>query len=106
MSPDLDSLTLLITAVLDTCPWEDDFEVIELPWMAEKFQRVLSRSCGKNKESPKLAFGMMKCDGNVSPHPPIQRAMNLVADSLLARGYEVGRFGHTFRTVLMAIPGH
>ncbi len=78
-------------SILSTSPWEEDFEVLDMPWRDEKIRQISQRStsrCGSNKDG-KLVFGIMKSDGNVRPHPPVQRAVNLVADALEASGHEV-----------------
>jgi len=89
MSPDLTSLELAMKAILSTCPWEEDHQVICLPWAQDKLRQVQELSCADGKKNGKLAFGIMNWDGNVNPHPPVQRAMRLVADALEEKGYEV-----------------
>ena len=76
-------------AVLNTCPWEEDLEVIDLPWKNETMSRVQALSCERGQQNGKLVFGVMNWDGNVHPHPPVQRALRLLVDVLEERGYEV-----------------
>lgn len=92
MSAELSSLELAIKSVLSTSPWEEDFEVINMPWREEKIGQVHqgSSSQGESDKNVKLVFGIMKNDGNVSPHPPVQRAINLVVGALIKHGHEVG----------------
>ncbi|MCJ1482736.1 hypothetical protein MMC06_002902 [Schaereria dolodes] len=76
-------------ALLSTRPWQDDCEVMELPWLEEKVNLMKQRRCANGERNGKLVFGIMKWDGHVQPHPPIQRAMRLVADALRERGYDI-----------------
>ena len=89
MAGDLPTLELALKAVLDTFPWQDDCDVVEIPWREEKLQSIRSRTARHHERDGKLIFAVMKCDGNVQVHPPVQRAMTLVTKALLQRGYEV-----------------
>jgi amidase len=92
MSPHLNSLELGMKAILSTCPWEEDYEVVDLPWSQEKLHRVQELSCDEGQTNGRLVFGIMNWDGNVNPHPPVQRAMKLLVDALEERGYEVSDY--------------
>lgn len=89
MSRDLASVVMLTKAVLENFPWQSDINVIEIPWREEVLQSVRNRSCGRNERNGRLVFGIMGCDKTVTPHPPVQRAIRIVREALLARGYEV-----------------
>lgn len=78
--------------VLDTSPWQDDCDVVEMPWRVEKIRSVRNRVSRRGEKDGKLVFAVMTCDGNIQPHPPIQRATKLVVDALLQQGYEVCPF--------------
>lgn len=39
--------------------------------------------------SSKLAFGILRHDGAITPHPPVQRALDMVVDTLKKLGHEV-----------------
>ena len=89
MTRDLASLIAMTKAVLDTLPWNNDINVIEMPWKDDVLQSVRNRSCNRGERNGKLVFGIMGCDKTVNPHPPVQRALRIVRDALLERGYEV-----------------
>ena len=75
-------------AILELRPWRDDIEVIELPWRNKSIQSIRERS-GKRVVQGSLTFGVMHWDGLVRPHPPVQRAVDLVVDALKEQGHEV-----------------
>ena len=89
MAHDLTALELAIRVVLDASPWQDDCDVIEMPWRQERIQSVRNLISRNNEKDGKLVFAVMKCDGNVQPHPPVQRALELVTKALQDQGYEV-----------------
>jgi amidase len=89
MTRDLQSLISITRAVLETLPWNNDVDVIEMPWKNDVLQSVRNRSCHRGERNGKLVFGIMGCDKTVNPHPPVQRAIKIVRDALLERGYEV-----------------
>ena len=89
MAVDLPTIEMAMKAVLDTLPWQDDCDVVEMPWREEKLQSIRSRTARHRERDGKLVFAVMSCDGNVRVHPPVQRAMALVTQALLQRGYEV-----------------
>lgn len=89
MAGDLPTIEMAMKAVLDTFPWQDDCDVVEIPWREEKLQSIRSRMARPHERDGKLVFAVMSCDGNVQVHPPVQRAMSLVTKALLQRGYEV-----------------
>jgi amidase len=89
MTRDLPSLIIMTRAVLETLPWNNDIDVIEMPWKDDVLQSVRNRSCKHGERNGKLVFGIMGCDKTVNPHPPVQRALKIVRDALLERGYEV-----------------
>ena len=39
--------------------------------------------------SSRLAFGILRHDGAITPHPPVQRALDIVVDTLKKLGHEV-----------------
>lgn len=78
------SLKLLVRSLLDQEPWLHDPLCHEIPWREdheEQVRHLISTS--------KLAFGIMKHDGVVTPHPPVQRAMNIVVKTLENQGHKV-----------------
>ena len=75
--------------IINTTCWKDDFEVVDIPWRANIYKETRSRMCQPGQRDGALVFAILKCDKGVRPHPPVLRAMNLVTEALLARGYEV-----------------
>ena len=105
MAADLSSLELAMKAVLDTCPWQDDCDVTEIPWRDEKLQSTRSRTARRGEKDGKLVFAVMDCDGYVRPHPPVQRAIGLVTKALLQQGYEVCRWLERFGPDALTVGG-
>lgn len=62
---------------------------MEIPWREEKLQSIRNRSSRRGERDGKLVFAVMGCDGDVRPHPPVQRGIELVTNALLQQGYEV-----------------
>lgn len=76
------SLRLLMKSLLSQQPWLHDPLVHEIPWRDTEEQEV-SESIKKNK----LCFGIMMHDGVVTPHPPVQRAMEIVTRVIKELGH-------------------
>lgn len=76
----LSDLSLFSKALLGQEPWKHDPRVINLPF--------------KEYELPKrpLVFAIEPTDGVVTPHPPVLRAIKMVADALTKAGHEVFEF--------------
>jgi amidase len=89
MAADLNALELAMKSVLDTSPWQDDVDVVEMPWRIEKLQSIRNRTSRRGERDGKLIFAVLDCDGHVRPHPPVQRGMRLVTKALLQQGYDV-----------------
>lgn len=106
MALDLPALELAVKVTLDAFPWKDDCDVIEMPWRQEKIQSVRSCMSRRGEKDGKLVFAVMKDDGNVQPHPPIQRALTLVTEALLNQGYEVSLIVLRLMTRLIVELGH
>lgn len=77
------SLATFMRAVVGARPWEADSRVVERPW-DESSVREESR-----------CFGIMRWDGLVRCHPPIERGLDEVANKLRAAGHE-GPFHRNF----------
>lgn len=83
------SLRLATKALLSQQPWLHDPFVLELPWRDEQEEAVLKLI--RAQESPgQLAFGILKDDGTVTPHPPVKRAMEMVTQTIQRLGHKVG----------------
>ena len=75
-------LRLLFKSVLSQEPWLHDPLCYEIPWRYDQEQETLTAIENKN-----LSFGILKHDGHVTPHPPVQRAINIVASMLQEHGH-------------------
>ena len=83
------SLRLIFKALLSQQPWLHDPLVHEIPWRDEQEQQVIDLIASAKSGATKLAFGIMKHDGMVTPHPPVQRAMDIVVKTLEKLGHKV-----------------
>lgn len=83
------SLTLLFKAVLGQRPWDHDPLVVELPWRDEVERAMREMVEHSRTGSSGLAFAVMHDDGLVRPHPPVERAMKLVEQTLKKLGHRV-----------------
>ncbi|KAH9863702.1 hypothetical protein J1614_009634 [Plenodomus biglobosus] len=79
-----DDLRLFLTAVLKEQPWNFDSKVVPLPWRQDQEDAVRTKI-----KSAGLSIGYFNCDGNVLPHPPILRGIDLVVDALEKAGHKV-----------------
>lgn len=89
MAPDVASLELAARCILSDSPWKDDFHVLDLPWREPEFEHVRRQTLQGKETTGKLTFGIMSWDGNVRPHPPVQRAIRLVTDALRQHNCDV-----------------
>ena len=89
MAADLPSLEMATKVILDTNPWKEDIDVLDMPWNVDRIQAVRNRVCRRGESDGKLTFRIMNYDKVVLPHPPVRRAIKLVTEALLERGYEV-----------------
>lgn len=105
MAADLGALELAMKVVLDTSPWQDDCDVVEIPWRHEKLQSIRDRSSRRGERDRKLVFAVMSCDGHVKPHPPVQRGIALVTEALLQQGYEVCQLSQRLELPLIVSAG-
>ena len=84
LSHSVASLKLLIKSLLSQQPWLHDPLCNEIPWRQDHENQV-SDLIG----SSHLAFGILKHDGTVTPHPPVQRALDIVVESLKKLGHQI-----------------
>lgn len=96
MSNSIDSLELLMRAILSTKPWLRDPEVMPMPWREEVIEATLARatSTGASNESRPLKIGIYWTDGVVNPQPPIERGLRLLAATLKKAGHRLGSFAY------------
>ncbi|KAF8306772.1 amidase [Clavulina sp. PMI_390] len=80
MSSSLAALSLYASVVVnDHQPWFQDPKSIPIPWRPTTLPET-------------LCIGVMKHDGVVRPHPPVERAMDLTVDALKKAGHEIIEF--------------
>ncbi|GAA5904101.1 hypothetical protein JCM5296_000334 [Sporobolomyces johnsonii] len=84
MSRSLSSCTYFLKTVLDANPSNYDASSLPFPFN----DAVYSQAKGHKK----LAFGIMRTDYNVTPTPPIKRALETAAAKLVEAGHEVIEF--------------
>ena len=84
LSHSVASLRLVVKALLAQQPWLHDPLCNEIPW-----RHVQEQQFADLVSSSKLAFGILMHDGAITPHPPVQRALDIVVETLKKRGHEV-----------------
>ncbi|PGH19255.1 hypothetical protein AJ80_04120 [Polytolypa hystricis UAMH7299] len=80
---------LLLKSVLSQHPWLYDPLCVEIPWRSEIEEHTLDLIQKSSSSQGQLAFGIMYDDGFVKPHPPITRALQVVATLLQKLGHKV-----------------
>ncbi|KAI9793293.1 MAG: Acetamidase [Piccolia ochrophora] len=83
------SLRLLVKSVLEQEPWLHDPLVVEMPWRPEQEEQVKRANKTDDQSSERLAFGVLRQDGVVNPHPPVRRAIDVVVETLKKLGHQV-----------------
>ncbi|TBU35216.1 general amidase [Dichomitus squalens] len=83
LSNSLSGVKAFLKAVIQSEPWVLDPLAIRKKWDEDAY-RLADHGNGKQ-----LCFGIMADDGNVIPHPPIQRALKVVEAALVAAGHKV-----------------
>lgn len=78
------SLKLLIQSLLSQKPWLHDPLVLEIPWRDAHEKEITDIINAKEK----FAFGILTHDGIITPHPPVQRAMGMVIQTLERLGHK------------------
>lgn len=84
LAPSVATLRLMVKSLLFQEPWLSDPLVHEIPWRDDQEKQIRDRISAK-----KLVFGIMYNDGMVTPHPPVQRAMNMIENTLKRLGHKV-----------------
>ncbi|KAK5206601.1 Acetamidase [Exophiala xenobiotica] len=77
-------LKLFVTSVLQEEPWKYDSKVIPMPWRQGEEDAISSKI-----QNGGLTLGFYNCDGNVLPHPPILRGVDMVVSALKDKGHTV-----------------
>lgn len=86
MGDSIVSLQLVLKSLLSTRPWLHDPSVVEIDWRKGYDQGFM--------DGDQLTFGFMESDGVVNPHPPIARALRIVAKALREKGHKVSSSFH------------
>ena len=73
-------LRLVMKSILSQKPWLHDPLCLEIPWRDDEESRI---------KMGQLAFGVLKHDGTMTPHPPIQRALEVVIATVKRLGHKV-----------------
>jgi amidase len=89
LSPSAAGIRLMMKSILSTQPWLHDPLVVELPWRDEQEQEIFNLVKSATDGKGQLAFGVLENDGVVTPHPPVQRAIKIVANTLEKLGHKV-----------------
>ena len=77
-------LRLIVRQILAMQPWQFDPRVVPLPWRSEEEAKVQEHA-----QTGRLAFGVLRFDGIVRCHPPIQRGIEETVEKLRRRGHQV-----------------
>ncbi|PYH98901.1 amino acid/polyamine transporter [Aspergillus ellipticus CBS 707.79] len=80
MTRDLSSLCYVSRLIANSRPWQLDPKCTPLPWNEPAFQEVQNRP---------LVVGLIRDDGVVRVHPPIERALQELSAKLEAQGHEL-----------------
>ena len=84
LSHSVASLRLVVKSLLNQQPWLHDPSCNEIPWRQDQENETFDLI-----SSSKLAFGILKHDGAITPHPPVHRALDIVVETLQRLGHEV-----------------
>ncbi|EHY60683.1 hypothetical protein HRR83_000452 [Exophiala dermatitidis] len=76
MGPTLSDLKLFAKSVVDSKPWLKDPKALPIPWRDVQLPK-------------KLKFGVIWNDRQVTPTPPVQRALKTTVEKLRKAGHEV-----------------
>ncbi|KAK2806713.1 hypothetical protein FQN50_005707 [Emmonsiellopsis sp. PD_5] len=82
-------LKLLFQSVLSQQPWLHDPLAVELPWRDALEEETLSLVKNSTAGKGQLAFGILYDDGIVRPHPPVARALALMAKTVQKLGHKL-----------------
>lgn len=82
-------LRLAMKSILSQQPWLHDPLVLEIPWRDEQEKQIMDLIKSAGDGEGRLCFGLLRDDGVVTPQPPVQRALNIVAATLERMGHKV-----------------
>ena len=89
LSHSVGGLRLALKSLLSQQPWLHDPLVLEMPWRDEQEKQILDIVKSTQDGKGRLCLGLLKHDGVVTPQPPVQRALNIVAATLEKMGHKV-----------------
>ena len=89
MANDPDILACPFKSIVNSAFASTDHDLLPIPWRQDAFDAVRRRKNTPGLSNGRLVFGVLACDGRVRPHPPIQRALELIQNALRQRGHEV-----------------
>lgn len=89
MGASIEAIPLVLSSLLSTEPWLRDPNVVPIPWRPEIVQHTLDRGIIGNGASKPLKLGVFWTDGVVTPQPPIERGLKIVADAVRKAGHKV-----------------
>lgn len=81
-----DALKLVMQAILTKKPWFHDPLCHEMPWRSNEEAAIWDPI---ERFSQPLSFGVVRHDGNVAPHPPVARAVDIVVKAMEKLGHNV-----------------
>jgi len=79
------ALKLVIKGILSQQPWLHDPLVHEIPYRDEHERQIIDLT----KSGSRLAFGVLRHDGIIQPHPPVRRAIDFTVKTLEKLGHKV-----------------
>lgn len=77
----LEDLEFFVKLIIDSKPWLKDPKCPPIEWRQVQLPE-------------RLTVGIMKNNGYITPHPPVQRGLQLIVDKLKAAGHEVIEWEH------------
>ena len=83
------AVTLMVKSILSQEPWSYDPLVHDMPWRDDQEQAIVDMIKSSTSGHGKLAFGVLKHDGFITPQPPVARAIQIVADALSKQGHKL-----------------
>jgi amidase len=82
LSHSMSGIKVFMKAVIDAKPWRKDPLAVHKPWDQQEYELI---DHGGGRE---LVFAILWNDGNVTPNPPIIRALEVTKKALIAAGHK------------------
>jgi len=79
----MDGVKVFMKAIVAQKPWLRDPLVVRKKWDEDEY-KLIDHGGGKN-----MCFGILWDDGNVVPHPPVTRGLEITMKALVAAGHKV-----------------